>query len=361
MRLARVLVCAIAIAVLGSATARAEEPVDGRASRGWVVLPGMWASTDEGVGMSAVALHYFPLGSGAPRASEIGLIGILTTEGDNVLRLEPVLRFDEDRYQLDADLEVARRAGSFYGFGNEAALEDVEDYRRLRLAGRARLSRRVAESVYLGLAWDSYWSSALEADVGGMLMSGRVLGAEAGMAAGVGVIAQRDTRNHLYAPTQGSLVEASAYVYDQALGSDYGFSTFQVNARTYLEVAPHHVLALQARGDFRAGQPPFDRLPTAGDASLLRGIQGGRFRDQHFLGAQVEYRSPMIWRVGAAAFAATGRVAPTLDALAEPEWKLASGGGLRVALKRAARVNARVDVGFSKDGYEIYMQLREAF
>lgn len=311
--------------------------------------------------MSAVALHYFPLGSGALRPSEIGVIGILTTEGDNVLRAEPVLRLAHDLYRLEADLEVARRAGVFYGIGNDAALEDAEDYRRLRLAGRARLSRRVADSVYVGLAWDSYWSSALEADPSSMLMNGSVLGAGAGAAMGVGVIAQRDTRNHLYAPTQGSLVEASAYVYDDALGSDYRFSTFHANARSFLEVAPHHVLALQMRGDFRAGQPPFDRLPMAGDATLLRGIQGGRFRDQHFLGAQVEYRSPMLWRVGAVAFAATGRVAPSLAELAQPAWKLASGGGLRVALKRADRVNARVDVGFSRDGYEIYMQLREAF
>ena len=313
MRLARVLACAIAMTALASATARAQEPRDERASRGWVVLPGMWASTDQGVGMSAVALHYFPLQSDAPRPSEIGLVGIVTSEGDNVLRAEPVLRFAGDLYLVDADLEVARRAGTFYGFGNEAAVEDAESYRRLRLSGRTRLLRRVADAVYVGVAWDSYWSSDLEIeniDSGGMLMSGSVVGAEAGTTVGMGVVLQRDTRNHVYAPTQGSLIEAQAYRYDQALGSDYGFSTFQANARTFVEVAPDHVL--HARGDFRAGQAPFDRLPTAGDAALLRGIQSGRFRDQHFLGAQAEYRSPMLWRVGAVAFAATGRVAPTL-------------------------------------------------
>lgn len=361
MRLVRVLACAIAMTALTATAARAQEPPAARASRGWVVLPGMWANTDQGVGMSALALHYFPLEAGALRPSEVGVIGILTTEGDNVLRLEPLLRFGQDRYRLEADLELARRTGVFYGVGNEAALEDAEDYRRLRLAGRARLSRRIADSMYVGVAWDSYWSSALEADAGGMLMSGGVLGADAGMAVGVGVVAQRDTRDHLYAPTRGSLMEASAYVYDQALGSDHDFSTFHANARTYAEVAPEHVLAFQVRGDFRAGQTPFDRLPTAGDATLLRGVQGGRFRDQHFLGAQAEYRSPMLWRVGAVMFAATGRVAPTLAALAQPAWKLASGGGLRVALKRADRVNARLDIGFSRDGYEIYVQLREAF
>jgi outer membrane protein assembly factor BamA len=321
----------------------------------------MWASTDQGVGMSAVALHYFPLEADATRPSEIGVIGIVTSEGDNVLRAEPVLRLGHGLFLVDADLEVARRAGTFHGFGNEAAAEAGESYRRRRLAGRARLMRRLGRSVYVGLAWDSYWSSALEADPDGMLMSVGVVGAEAGMAVGVGVIAQRDTRDHVYAPTQGSLIEASAYRYDPALGSDHGFSTFLVNARSFVELAPHHVLALQARGDFRAGEPPFDRLPTAGDAALLRGIQSGRFRDQHFLGAQAEYRSPMLWRVGAAVFAATGRVAPTLAALAEPAWKLAAGGGLRVALKRADRVNARMDIGFSRDGYEIYVQLREAF
>jgi outer membrane protein assembly factor BamA len=177
----------------------------------------------------------------------------------------------------------------------------------------------------------------------------------------VGLVVQRDTRNRIYAPSSGSLIDATALVYDDALGGDYSFSTWHANARTYLELARDHVLALQLRGDFRTGQPPFDRLPVAGDAHLLRGIQGGRFRDQHFLGAQMEYRSPMLWRLSSALFMATGRVAHTLAELAQPEWKIAGGGGVRFALKRADRVNVRVDVGFSRDGYELYVQLREAF
>jgi hypothetical protein len=367
MRLARVLACAVAAAAASAVTAGVCPPVAGAqglpaggASHGWTVLPGMWLNTDQGLGLSAVALYYFPLGERA-QPSEIGLVTVFTTQGDNVLRAEPSLRLDEDRYRLDTDLEIARRAGTFYGIGNDTSLEDEEPYRRLRLSGRLRLSRRIVESLFLGVAWDSHWSSALESETDGMLTSGRVLGADAGAAMGVGLVLQRDTRDRVHAPSRGTLLDASVHVYDDTLGGDYSFSAWHANARTYLEVARHHVLALQMRGDFRAGQPPFDRLPMAGDAHLLRGIQGGRFRDNHFLGAQVEYRSPMLWRVGAALFLATGRVAHTLAELAQPDWKLAGGGGLRLALKRAAGVHARMDVGFSRDGYEVYVQLREAF
>jgi hypothetical protein len=356
MRLGFALACVIAIAA-GPGTAAAQAPSPRGEQRGWVVLPGAWLNTDQGFGMSASALYYFPLGKDAPRSSEVELITFFTTQGDTVVRAEPALRLDRDLYHLNTEFEVARRANTFYGFGNEAALEDEEPYRRRRVVGRARLTRRIVDSLYVGLAGEAFWSSALESEMEGMLTSGLVLGADEGAGVGVGLVAQRDTRNRLYAPSSGSLIDATAFVY----GGDYRFSTWHANARTYLELAPDHVLALQLRGDFRTGQPPFDRLPQAGDAHLLRGIQGGRFRDHHFLGAQMEYRSPMLWRLSAALFMATGRVAHTMAELAQPEWKIAGGGGLRFALKRADRVNVRVDVGVSRDGYELYIQLREAF
>lgn len=356
MRLASVLACVIAIAAgPGTAAAQAPSPRDGQ--RGWVVLPGAWLNTDQGFGMSASALYYFPLGKDAPRSSEVELITLFTTQGDMVVRVEPALRLGRGVYHLNTEFEVARRASTFYGFGNDAALEDEEPYRRRRVVGRARLTRRIVDSLHVGLAGEAFWNSELEIETEGMLTSGMVPGAAEGAAVGVGLVAQRDTRNRLYAPSSGSLIDATAFVY----GGDYGFSTWHANARTYLELAPDHVLALQLRGDFRAGQPPFDRLPQAGDAYLLRGIQGGRFRDHHFVGAQAEYRSPMVWRLSAALFMATGRVAHTLAELAQPEWKVAGGGGLRFALKRADRVNLRMDVGYSRDGYELYVQLREAF
>lgn len=384
MRLVRVMTCAMAIAA-AVPVARAErsvttaplgpvtpDPVDardmaqvtdapGRLLGGWVILPGMWFSTDQGLGVSAMALTYFPLGNDAQRVSELALIGALTSQGDNVLRAEPTMYFQDGAYQLDAKLEVARRSGSYFGMGNDAALAAEEQYRRFRVMSQAGISRRVLDDVYLGLAWDAYWSSELETDAGGMLSSGQVPGTEGGFVAGLGLVARRDTRNRGYAPSSGSLVELGAYVYDPALGSDYRFASLQADARTYLEVAPEHVVALHARGDFRAGAPPFDRLPTAGGSKLLRGIRSGRFRDHQFLGAQVEYRSPMLWRVGGVLFAATGRVAQILAELAAPGWKLAGGGGLRFAVKRSDRVNVRLDAGFTDDGYEIYVDIREAF
>ena len=348
--------------VVASATARAQTPSTGAEKRGWAVLPGAWLNTDQGFGMSASALVYFPLSGGAERPSEVGLIGFFTTQGDSVARIEPTLRLDGDRYRLESQLEVARRASVFYGFGNDTALEDQEPYRRRRLVGRLRLTRRITDSLHAGVAGEASWSSALESEMqGGMLTSGTVLGAEEGSAVGVGLVVQHDTRNRVYAPSSGALVDGSVFVYDDALGGSHSFSTFHVNARTYLELARDHVLALQLRGDSRAGQPPFDRLPMAGDSHLLRGLQGGQFRDRHFLGGQVEYRSPMLWRLSSVLFMATGRVAPTLAELAQPAWKIAGGGGVRFALKRRDRVNVRMDVGFSRDGSELYVQLQEAF
>lgn len=364
MRLGPALACVLTIAAsaaITGAAAHAQESSRRSGKQGLAVLPGAWLNTDQGFGMSASALYYFRLDRDAPRPSEVGLITFFTSQGDMVMRVEPLLRLKDDLYRLDTELEVARRASVFYGIGNDAALEDLEPYRRRRIVGRARAMRRVTDALYLGVGTEAYWSSALESEIDGMLTSGEIWGAGAGAGVGVGLLLQRDTRDHVYAPTRGSLLDASVYVYDDSLGGTYNYSSWHANARTYLELAPEHVLALQVRGDFRTGQPPFDRLPLAGDANLLRGIQGGQFRDLHFVGAQTEYRSPMIWRLSAALFMATGRVAHTLAELAQPDWKLAGGGGLRFALKRRDRVNVRMDLGYSGEGYELYVQLREAF
>ncbi|ACY17812.1 hypothetical protein Hoch_5327 [Haliangium ochraceum DSM 14365] len=355
---------ALLVALLcASASATADDTVHDTVGSGWVALPGLWFNSEQGVGVSALALHYFPLEAEAERPSEVSLVGLATTEGDAAVRVEPSLHLGHGLYRIDTRVELARRVSSFYGIGNDSELAAQERYRRTRFSGRAELTRRLRPDLYLGPALEGFWNSDVASDTEMLpaLMSGDILGADSGSVIGAGMIARYDTRNRSYAPSLGALLEGSLFVYDRALGSDYGFAATTANARVYFEPHSGHVVALQARGDFRAGEVPFENLAKAGDGNLLRGLRSGRFRDTHFVGSQIEYRSPMVWRVGAALFAATGRVGADLGELFDAGWKVAGGGGLRFAVKRADRLHLRVDVGVAEDGYQLYIDVREAF
>ncbi|GAB4510218.1 MAG: BamA/TamA family outer membrane protein [Haliangiales bacterium] len=340
---------------------KGDDEDDDRPRFGWAVLPGAWFSTDRGLGLSASALFHLPIAGTRKKPSELGFVGIFTTRGDNVLRIAPTLRLVEYGYQIEGRLELGKRGGSYFGMGNDTSADDEESYEFNRYLAEGSISRRWGQLLYLGFGWDASWATAFDVDEGGALAREEVLGTDGGAIIGLGLIARIDTRDRSYGPSSGMLLEASADIYNHRLGSRYDFGQAQVNARVYAALRPRHIIAAQFRAAATTGEVPFRRLPSLGSASLLRGIASGRFRDSHFVAAQLEYRTPFWWRLGAVVFAATGRVGSSLRALAEPTWRTAGGAGVRFALKRADHIHLRADAGFTADGYQIYINLREAF
>ena len=76
----------------------------------------------------------------------------------------------------------------------------------------------------------------------------------------------------------------------------------------------------------------------------MRGYYAGRYRDKKFLGAQVEYRFPIYWRISGTTFASTGQVADELNDFHFGGFKWAGGVGLRFAVLPSEKLNLRFDV-----------------
>ncbi len=348
-----------------SDVANVVEVVGNRASAvgsGWAVLPGLWFSTDRGLGASATALYYLPLDRDAERPSEIGIVALWTSSGDRVIRLAPKLRLKGGiSHHIDGQIEVGQRGGSYYGLGNETSLSNGESFRRMRTAGHLSYARQLWGRIQGGVGADLVHSDISEREAGGALETGEVPGAEGGLTSGVGLLVRFDSRDRGYAARRGAFAQSSLYLYHRVFGSDYDYVRLRGDARGYVDLGRGHVVAAQAYGLFTFGEPPFERMPVAGGPKILRGVRNGRFRDRHLVAGQVEYRTPMWWRLGLAAFAATGRVGHELDDVLTRGWKLAAGGGLRVAVKRKDGLHLRADAGISADGYEIYIDILEAF
>jgi hypothetical protein len=94
----------------------------------------------------------------------------------------------------------------------------------------------------------------------------------------------------------------------------------------------------------------------------MRGYFEGRYRDNIFATAQLEYRQYFWWRLSFVVFAGIGEVAPDLLSFRLRELKPSYGAGLRFLFNKEQRVNLRVDLGFGEDGNSgIYFGIEEAF
>jgi len=102
-------------------------------------------------------------------------------------------------------------------------------------------------------------------------------------------------------------------------------------------------------------------MPELASSNALRGYLRGRFRDKQALSFELEYRFPIVWRFGGAAFAGVGQVAPELTDMRFDRFHVAGGAGIRFALVPEERINLRLDVAAAPDGVHPYFAPGEAY
>ncbi len=330
--------------------------------RGWLLLPGLSFSDDRGV-TAALALFYYFAADDNSRPSEVRVGTAVSSQGDYNIDLRPLLRLHKDALAVIGVVDASQQSWQFWGIGNDAPRDAEATYQRRRVVGQVAVLYRVLADLRVGPMLDLQNVSNLEIETAGAFSEPQMVrGTEGGWVVGPAVRAQWDSRNRVFAPHAGWLIESQARHYDRLFGSDYTFSAFSLDVRTYRELAREHVLALQAFGDFRTGQPPFDQMSVAGGFNLLRGMPRGRLRDLHYVAGQAEYRSPIfLWRFGVAAFLGAGRVAPRIPDFIARGWIYSAGGGLRFAVKERDGVHVRLDVARTNDSSGIYLDILEAF
>ena len=328
---------------------------------GWVILPGINYAPEPGFTVAAALLRYFRVG-GDPevRLSSVGLRGSLSLRGRGELSFDPSLWMAGDRLNLAGTLGVSYFDYPYYGIGNQTRAEDREDFTAVRVNARLEAAARVWRALFTGVLYDFRHEDITEVADAGMIEAG-VVGGEGGTLSGVGGILRWDSRDHSFAPRRGGVISFSPRIYRRGLGSQHDFGRMVLDASWFIGLGGEHVLALDGRADVRTGAPPFDHLSLAGGSRLLRGMIEGRYRDDHFLGGQVEYRFPIVWRLGGAAFGGAGRVAHQLREIDLDGWHWAAGGGLRFAVNPEERINLRFDAGTTAEGTNVYLAIGEAF
>ena len=328
---------------------------------GWVILPGINYAPEPGLTVAASLLRYFRVGDDPDgRLSSHRLSASVSFKGRGELSFDPHFWTADDRLLLTATLNTNYFDYPYYGIGNNTRAEDREDFTAVRVHARPEAAARVWGDFFAGVLYDFRYEHMTEVEEGGMIDAG-VPGAEGGFLSGVGGILRWDSRDHSFSPRRGGVVSFSPRMYRRGLGSDHDFGRLLVDGSWFFGLGGEHVVAVDGRADFRTGAPPFDHLSLAGGSRLLRGMIEGRFRDNHYLAGQVEYRFPLFWRVGGVAFGGSGRVADRLRQFNLNDWHWAAGGGVRFAVNRDERITLRLDAGATAEGANFYLAIGEAF
>jgi hypothetical protein len=165
----------------------------------------------------------------------------------------------------------------------------------------------------------------------------------------VGVDYGRPERN----PRSGGRYTLTHRWLDDVEDGRYSFRQIETDLRQYVPlVGADHGLALRAlavlSSPAEGAQVPFYFQPTLGGPDDLRGFRRFRFRGEHALLLQAEYRWQLIDGVGGAVFYDAGAVASRAGALALRDLESDVGVGLR--LGTADAVFLRLEGAFARGG-----------
>ena len=179
-----------------------------------------------------------------------------------------------------------------------------------------------------------------------------------------------DTRDNGINAQRGWLASAALRTFFNGfLGGDSTWQQLTVDVRTYRKLTPdgRRKLAFWFLSDnVLSGIAPYLDLPATGsDGRSARGYSDGRYRGQHLIYGEMEYRGTLTSN-GLLGFVAFTNITSVDNADAGvklfEDFAPAAGFGLRVLLNKHSRTNLTADYGWGKEGSRgLYLGIQEAF
>ena len=178
-----------------------------------------------------------------------------------------------------------------------------------------------------------------------------------------GCSAQSDWRDLPDNPTKGTYLGG---IYDryQASLNRFSFNRVSAHAEEYIPFFNRkRVIALMASTVLSWHNDnqvvPFYLQPTLGSDTELRGFPRYRFYDQNSTAMTAEYRWEINNGMDAVMFFDTGQVFPRPGSFSLSEIESSAGFGFR--FKQRANVLARLDFGFSREGFQVWFKFGKLF
>ena len=335
---------------------------------GFFILPLFYYTPDTRFAYGLAGVYYFSTAKNTAkndhytRLSYVRLLGDYTQNQQFDFWSNWNIFTDQEKWLFKGDLRYRRFPDSFYGVGNDSQDEDREKYSYDYYSIKALFMKRIGEYTFAGidLLHENEYNFTYR-DAESTLALNQVEGARGGIGSAIGSVYTFDSRDNVVNAFKGQYAQFAAYFFLPELGSTFDFVYLDGIYNTYHEIADGHILATNAVAQFNFGEVPFLDLAKVGNDDILRGYARNRFRDDHFMAAQTEYRFPLYKRLGAVAFAGIGDVFSKPTDLGFELLKYSYGGGLRFTINKKERLNIRFDYGFGRDESAFYILVTEAF
>ena len=329
-----------------------------------LVLPIIARSIETGwsFGLASASTFHLYKRDSTIRTSNAQAVALYTTRKQFVSAINGSIYFPGERWIINEQFSYSSFPDDFWGLGKRAPDSNEESYKFKQYYIYLHPQFRIGKHLFLGTVFEFQRVFDIEYTAGGLFDQQNVLGRYGYHIAGLGLSLTYDTRNNAFWPDKGSMFQFWFDHFAPALGSDYQYTNYVIDLRRFIRVYKQQVLALQAYGSFNQGEVPLRSLAFLGGANSMRGYYAGRYRDKNAGILQAEYRIPLWWRIGAVGFADMGNVGPDVKDVNLEHFKYSYGGGLRIALNQAEKLNLRLDYGLAKGHSQgFYLQLGEAF
>jgi outer membrane protein assembly factor BamA len=305
---------------------------------------------------------FYTAGDSILLPSKITFGGFYSTNNQYKVSINPVIYSLRNNLYLQLPVSFGHFVDKFWGIGNSTPETGNENYTLdvFSLSFVIQAPPLLFSADRSGLIFNYEYTEILDKMDNALLIGDKVPGIDGGKLFGIGYGLTWETRDNIFFPTRGGYQYLSLVVYPNI--GDFVFYTLELDTRHFYAFSPNHVLAGQFYIAATAGETPFYKLPALGGQQRMRGYFEGRYRDNIFATAQLEYRQYFWWRLSFVVFAGVGEVAPDLLSFRLRELKPSYGAGLRFLFNKEQRVNLRVDLGFGEDGNSgIYFGIEEAF
>jgi len=275
------------------------------------------------------------------------------------------------------DFELDPRS-TFYGVGNESAYSSEEfeegiyflkrNFGLLSFSARKSLFEIVENGNLDGLVrLSGSYNSISDRGRDTQFVDEQPTGFDGGWVNKVGVGLLADSRDSEFAPTNGGRFEIGVNTSGNLTGSNYSFSDYFLDFRTYTTTFWDVVIAQRLQLQHSVGDVPFWELAIIGNQKGLRGYALDRFRGDSSVLYMLEARSWLFSyfedeiKIGGHIFTDTGRVFSEFDSSALfDDLKHTWGFGATMSVLIPDLI-LRGELGFSEEDYRIYAGLGYAF
>ncbi|MFN6944263.1 MAG: BamA/TamA family outer membrane protein [Cytophagaceae bacterium] len=332
--------------------------------KGFLGLPLFYYTPDTRFAFGGLGVYYFKIDGDSGNSTRLSYSKLLIDYTQN--RQLDVwgswnIFLKDEKFFLKGEVRYRNFPDKFYGIGNRTEDGEMERYDYNLVSFKKLVLRKVKPHLFMGADMQMIYTYKYHIESDRKLASGQVTGADGGLTSGLGLVSLYDSRDNVVYPMEGRFFEVSSYFYGGYLGSEFRYTNVNVTYNYYINVFKRAVIATNSVANFNFGNPSFIAMAFAGNDDILRGYARNRYRDHNFIGTQVEFRTPLFWRIGMACFAGVGDVFNQFDDVRFNTLKYSYGAGLRYTVNKKEHLNLRFDYGFGRGQSGFYIMIAEAF